>query len=206
MIDKLYVQHLFEKSAHDLKLVPNLTHHHLNVKGSASQKVKTTAQLFSNRVYEALVYLAAAEFIKLFNEWFDFMNSSLPVDEYGSKRQQQGAVINKMVALMETVRAKGLPFQDGIQISSKSLQNLFDYLNTFLQVRCPIMFFSYIRGLGYQNSHPSPIDFKYRIRNYIIKKHSSAFFSSKANTEDRVDETCLTYTDKQTSKNTLGLA
>ncbi|KAJ8877264.1 hypothetical protein PR048_021718 [Dryococelus australis] len=43
-IDKTCVQHLLEKSAHELKL------HHLDVEGSARQKVKTAAQLFSNRV------------------------------------------------------------------------------------------------------------------------------------------------------------
>ncbi|KAJ8871996.1 hypothetical protein PR048_028336 [Dryococelus australis] len=77
-----------------------------------------------------------------------------------------------MVAFMETVKAKGIknkfPFQDGIQISSKY-------------------------GTS-ENRHPGPINFKYRIRIYITGKHSSAIFSSKADTEDRVDETCL-YTE-----------
>ncbi|KAJ8889486.1 hypothetical protein PR048_008985 [Dryococelus australis] len=56
-IYKMHVQHLLEISSHDFKLVPNLTQHHLDVKGSARQKVKTAAQLFSNRVYGALIYL-----------------------------------------------------------------------------------------------------------------------------------------------------
>lgn len=45
-------------------------------------------------------------------------------------------------------------------------------------------FFSYIRGMGGQNDHPTPLDFKYRLRWYLLGKHSAAIFSQNKNTKD----------------------
>lgn len=218
-VDKIFVQQLLEKSVHDLKLAPKLTHHHLEVKGSGRQKVKTAAQLLSNSVSQALGYLmennlgrgdsiATTIFCKIFNDWFDVMNSSQPDSAYGTHKEQQDQILNEMTELMETIRAKGvknkLPFQEGIQICNKSMQDLFDYLNEVLHVRYITTiklnqdilecFFSYIRGMGHQNNHPNPVDFKYRVRNYIMGKHSAAVFSTKTNTEDKIDETCIIHT------------
>ncbi|KAJ8891223.1 hypothetical protein PR048_010738 [Dryococelus australis] len=52
-------------------------------------------------------------------------------------------------------------------------------------------FFSYTRATGHENTHPTPVDLKYHIRNYILEKHSAAVFSEQQNTKDRVEEMCL---------------
>lgn len=224
-IDKEYVQQLINNSKHELKIAPKVTQRHLDVVGCARQKVKPAVQLFSNSVSTALLFLQekklitgnatpTANFIKTFNDWFDVFNSSRPSDAYGTNIAHQDTTLNNMTHLMETARARGikrkLPFQEGIQISNKSLQDLFRYLQTSLGVsyittvklnqdilEC---FFSYIRAMGRENSHPTAVDFKYRIRNYILGKHSAAIFSEKQNTKDREEETCLTSDTAGTSR------
>ncbi|KAJ8879068.1 hypothetical protein PR048_019674 [Dryococelus australis] len=42
-VDKIFVEQRLDKSVCDLKLPRKLTHHHLEVKGSGHQKVKTAA-------------------------------------------------------------------------------------------------------------------------------------------------------------------
>ncbi|KAJ8871995.1 hypothetical protein PR048_028335 [Dryococelus australis] len=48
-IDNMYVQHLVEKSAHDLRLLPNLTQLHLDVKGSAGQTLLSSFRTYLTR-------------------------------------------------------------------------------------------------------------------------------------------------------------
>ncbi|MGR0261013.1 hypothetical protein, partial [Klebsiella pneumoniae] len=42
-------------------------------------------------------------------------------------------------------------------------------------------FFSYIRGMGRTHDHPDALQFQYRMRWYIMGKHSSTAFSVKRN-------------------------
>ncbi|KAJ4437415.1 hypothetical protein ANN_17559 [Periplaneta americana] len=110
-----------------------------------------------------------------------------------------------MSDIIETIRARGLrmklPFQQGILMSIKSLKDLFEYLSqeytiryiTTVKLNQDVLecFFSYIRGMGHQNTHLTPVEFKYRMRNYVMDKHSAAVFSTKRNVDERVEETCL---------------
>ena len=46
--------------------------------------------------------------------------------------------------------------------------------------------------MGGSNDHPNPIDFKYRLRWYILGRHSSAAISINKNCEKDDDESLLT--------------
>jgi hypothetical protein len=96
---------------------------------------------------------------------------------------------------------KGLiPFQKGILLSNRSLEEMFlylkdnykvDYLLTFrLNQDILEIFFSYIRGMGGANDHPTPNEFKFRLKWFILGKNSSAVFTQNQNTEQNL-ETCL---------------
>ncbi|KAF2896684.1 hypothetical protein ILUMI_09499 [Ignelater luminosus] len=45
--------------------------------------------------------------------------------------------------------------------------------------------------MGATNDHPTPLDFMYRLRWYILGKQSASIFTMNKNTEEDVDETCL---------------
>lgn len=91
-----------------------------------------------------------------------------------------------------------LPFQKGILLSNVSLVNLFKYLKSMYQVDYIITYhlnqdilenlFSYIRGMGGSNDHPTPLDIKYRLRWCILDKHSASVFTVNRNTEEDIDE------------------
>lgn len=51
--------------------------------------------------------------------------------------------------------------------------------------------FSYLRAMGHSFDHPGPLEFIYRLKKYILGKHSSAVFSIHKNTEDDIMTTNL---------------
>lgn len=93
-----------------------------------------------------------------------------------------------------------IPFQKGILLTNKSLNELQQYVYIKYNVEYILTsrlnqdvvenFFSYIRGMGGQNDHPNPLDFKYRLKWYILGKNSTAVFTENKNTEDTTDQ-CL---------------
>lgn len=98
-----------------------------------------------------------------------------------------------------------LPFQNGILLSDKSLVNLYNDLKSFNTDVSYIMtnrlnqdvlenLFGYIRAMGAAHDNPAAIDIRYRLRWYILGKHSSDVFTEGSNTkiQDTTDETCLT--------------
>lgn len=80
------------------------------------------------------------------------------------------------------------------------MRELYDYLNLNYKVDYVLTarlnqdiienFFSYIRGMGASNDHPHPLDFKYRLRWFILGKNSAAVFTESTNTEEH-GEQCL---------------
>lgn len=90
-----------------------------------------------------------------------------------------------------------MPFQKGILLNNKSLKQLLPYLqekytDAHFQLHYLITrklcqdvenFFSYIRGMGATNDHPSPVDFRNRLKWYILGKHSTHAISVRSNTE-----------------------
>lgn len=143
-------------------------------------------------------YLSA--FIRLVNNWFDLHNSvSLfgkheGVNAYcGSDGQKK--ILDDMTLVMKNMRVEPhqscLPFQNGIIISNESLKGLYDYVRSTYGVQYIITrrlnqdilesFFGYIRSMGRAYDHPSALQFIYRMRLYILSKHSSTVFSQKTN-------------------------
>ncbi|KAJ3665375.1 hypothetical protein Zmor_000872 [Zophobas morio] len=86
MITKNCVESLLKISqSSELKIAHKINSYHLDVKGSQRQKVKPAAQLLSNTVSKAVEwcgdnklipdknYKNTASFIKLVNDWFDYL-------------------------------------------------------------------------------------------------------------------------------------
>nr|CAH7713705.1 unnamed protein product [Callosobruchus chinensis] len=153
----------------------------------------------------------AAVIVQLFNDWFDLLNSRSKIvancptrNAYGTNLDEQTVLLDKMSDLVNSMRVgkhKGIiPFQKGILLTSRSLKALLPYLQEKYNVEYILTsrlnqdvlenFFSYIRGMGGANDHPSPLDFKYRLRWYILGKHSAAIFTESRNTIES-SEPCL---------------
>lgn len=149
-------------------------------------------------------------FIKLINDWFDVFNSQVKygshpgANAFGVDLEKQIMILNETsetVSQMMVGNHKALiPFQKGIVLSNNSLIELFQYLQNQYDLDYILTyklnqdilenFFSYIRGMGATNDHPTAMDIKYRLRWYILGKHSLAIFSLNKNTEE-TNETCL---------------
>ena len=99
---------------------------------------------------------------------------------YGLDKEKQDQILNEMDELMFDMRVHSskhdrkclMPFQKGILLTNKSLRNLFLDVNEMFDVKyittrvlnqdvlenC----FSYLRGMGAANTHPTPLDLRYR--------------------------------------------
>lgn len=133
----------------DLTIAPKLTKYHLHVKGSERQRVRPAVQLLSYTTSRAIEFLGengfmseesnwktVSDFCKLFNHWFDLMNSKEIFRVYRKTCFWDwitNAVllkrVSKTVASITVGKHKSLlPFQKRIL----SLEGLFDYLkNTY---------------------------------------------------------------------------
>lgn len=151
-----------------------------------------------------------SKFIKLINDWFDVFNAQIKygthsgANAFGVDLEKQLMIIketSETVSKMTVGNHKTLiPFQKGILLSNNSLIELYYYLHSEYNLEYILTyrlnqdilenFFSYIRGMGATNDHPTPIDIKYRLRWYILGKHSLAIFSLNKNTEEST-EACL---------------
>ncbi|XP_011861392.1 PREDICTED: uncharacterized protein LOC105558377, partial [Vollenhovia emeryi] len=147
------------------------------------------------------------------NNWFDVQNSQVKygkhpgVNGYGvdlAKQEQTLVLMNLYTESMRVGSRKELmPFQKGILVSNQSIRGLFQYLQRKYPEECQYIitrrlqqdilenFFSYLRGMGSTKDHPSAYDFRYRIRWYVLGKHSQAVFTLNRNTEEDMDTTCM---------------
>lgn len=161
----------------------------------------------------------AAEIVQLFNDWFDLLNSRFKYNEncpgrnaFGTDLKSQQELLNKVSEITSTMRIgkheQLIPFQKGILLTNRSLAEMFDYLREKYSVEYILTsrlnqdvlenFFAYIRGMGGANDHPSPLDFRYRMRWFILGKHSAAIFTENRNNEENNEE-CLVNMEKESS-------
>jgi len=138
-----------------------------------------------------------ADILKLFNDWFDIFNSNFKFGHctsshaYGINIDEQNKIIanmNEFILEMRVGRRSTLlQFQKGILVCNKSLIEMFPYiLEKYSSEEFPIKYlltrrlnqdvlenlFSYLRMMGAGYDHPTPVQLKYRLRWYILGKHS----------------------------------
>lgn len=203
-----------------------ITQHDLNVKENQRENVKTATNLFSNAVSKALEYAGnkgyigshwkeTKHFIKIVNDWFDVFNTGSKYrkhEAYGIRLDEQNELLNSFETIVRNMRGVGkcslLPFQKGIIISIKSLQQLqqqlekehgISYILTYRLNRDVIEnFFSLIRGSGAPNDPPSAYEFMFRLKWYILGRPLSATnkntdIQSSSNENAIQDEECVTH-------------
>ena len=161
-----------------------------------------------------------ANFLKAANEWFDLLNSkikygkTIAANAYGTDLEQQNEILDIMTLYMQNIRVGShkslLPFQKDIILNNTSLQELLSYLqnrydNDNFQIKYILTyrlnqdvienFFSYIRGMGAANDKPSALQFRHRLRWYILGRHSSDMFIEQCNNEEDADEMLVDGTD-----------
>ena len=170
-------------------------------------------------------YQECADLLKLGNDWFDVLNSNRmygrtkELHSYGIDLQYQNSILDKITSLMKNMRVANhhslLPFQKGIVLTNISLQQLYNYLVekytehfeiSFIMTRRLNQdvlenFFSYIRAMGAGHDKPSALQFKYRLRWYILGKHSKDMLIEKCNTEDDEDPSLINAEDTQQTFN-----
>lgn len=153
--------------------------------------------------YKELSYV-----LKLVNDWFDIHNS---MAEFGrhegvnafTASEKQVKILDEMTELFKKIKIGKheccLPFQNGIIISNESLKGLYEMVKEKFQVNFIITrnldqdvlenFFGFIRSMGSLYTHPDALQFKYRLRLYLLSKHSDTVFSSNTNCEQTDEET-----------------
>lgn len=156
------------------------------------------------------------EFLELIDSWFDVFNSKLLTNKfgkepYGINLQHQNKILNDVTEVMLRMKVGQkknlLPFQKGFILNNESLKNLFYYLKeTFSNEAFNVQFiltnrltqdvienlFSYIRSMGIGHNHPSALNFQYRLRWYILGKHSGNLLD-KRNTEEDGDNPLINF-------------
>lgn len=126
------------------------------------------------------------------NDWFDILNSKVPkIDSrprmaaFGLAKIEQEIILNKMEHVIKNLRVgkhkSMLPFQKGIVTSINALRMLFDnlkndynitYLLTYRSNQDPLeLFFGVMRAKGGLYDHPTALEFKYRLRNFLLGKN-----------------------------------
>nr|CAH7736811.1 unnamed protein product [Callosobruchus chinensis] len=153
IINKDYFQALLKLSSTELTIAHKLTQDHINISGSARQRVRPAVKLLSNTVAKAITYagghrlmpknsewLEASAIVQLFNDWFDLMNSrskfviSCPGrNAFGTDIEKQKELLHKMTEVINIIRVgkhkNFIPFQKGIILSNKSLIEMFEYVS-----------------------------------------------------------------------------
>lgn len=154
-------------------------------------------------------------FLSLFNKWFDLFNSINKfgnhegLHAYGIDLEKQNAILNEVTNVVKNMRVHKrkslLPFQKGILLCNASLMRLYQdvisenadmqYIMTNRLNQDVIEnLFAYIRAMGASYDNPTPLQFRYRLRWYVLGKHSSDVFTTRSNTcmQDSSEEMCLT--------------
>lgn len=159
-----------------------------------------------------------SEMLKLFNDWFDIFNSNFKYGKcctshaYGIDIERQNEIIMNMDEFMKEVRVNIrktlMHFQKGILLCNKSLQEMFSHIQQKYssesfdikyvftrRLNQDILenFFSYIRSMGCTYDHPTPVEIQYRLKWFILGKHSRHVVSRQRNTEG--DNSCETLID-----------
>lgn len=123
--------------------------------------------------------------------------------------EEQIKCLDEMTNLVKTIKFKDLQsamfFQNGIIISNEALEGLFQYLKETFGVNFLITrrlsqdvlenFFGFVRSMGALFTHPDALQFKYRLRLYLLSKHSNTVFSNNTNCEQS-DEHEVTFSSE----------
>ena len=166
---------------------------------------------------------ALSELILLSDKWFDTFNVSQisQLTAPFTANVNQMAILTSMINLMKKSKVeywsekrqkleyRSNPFQKGIIVSSLSLINLSEdlkklYGNQYILTRrlnqdALEHLFGIIRQMGGSCDHPNTLDFKHRMKKYIIGRRT-ALTASKPNTISKDPCVKLTETDNNTIK------
>uniref|UniRef100_A0A0K2V8B5 Putative LOC100575639 [Acyrthosiphon pisum] n=1 Tax=Lepeophtheirus salmonis TaxID=72036 RepID=A0A0K2V8B5_LEPSM len=132
------------------------------------------------------------DLILTFDTWFDVMTSGHIFDKkkmscgLGVHWEEQRGSLERMEVLITSMKIerwlfKGLSSMEGILISIKSLKSVYNdlvenclltyILTTRLNQDLVENFFSRIRGISGDNSHPGPVEVKSRIKILLVGKN-----------------------------------
>ena len=166
---------------------------------------------------------ALSELILLSDKWFDIFNVSQisQLTAPFTANVDQMAILTSVINLMKALRVeywsekenklvyRSNPFQKGIIVSSLSLINLSEdlkklYGNQYILTRrlnqdALEHLFGIIRQMGGTCDHPSTLDFKHRMKKFIIGRRT-ALTASKPNTISKDPCVKLTESDNNTIK------
>ena len=206
-----------------------------NVSKAAKLISKTVAQAINwcgeNGLLTYEDWKTAAEIIKLINDWFDIFNSKVPFnykigkEPYGKNLTHQNSILERVTKFMKKVKIGNhktlLPFQKGFILNNMSIQQMLSYLKktfntddfvieyiltTRLNQDCLENLFSYLRAMGLMYDHPSPLSLRYRLKWYILGKHSEVILSPDSkNVEDDKTPALVDFNDKSTPLMKLSL-
>lgn len=125
----------------------------------------------------------------------NFLPEQLP---YGAEKELQDNFLEEAFAFVSAMRKRGvrnpalLPFQKGWLLNIRALQQLHQNLQRMYPVEniliCTInlnqdpleRMFGVIRGMGGTHTAPSALEFKYRIRKYLIMRNPEVLIKSSA--------------------------
>ena len=148
-------QKLLYADGGQFKMCYKLRQIHLDVAGGERQRVCYSAQVLSNSVAKALLFLfgdkyaALSNAISTINKWFDTMNSIIPFSKvpercgFGLQMDCQLKALEDMRILISTMgfcnrkndSKKKLPFQKGILISIQSTLELLEEMRNSLEIK-----------------------------------------------------------------------
>ena len=140
-------QKLVNTDNNELRIAFKIRGEHLHCKGSKRQRVCLATQLLSHTVAKAYAYLfrnkdenadVKHDCIKLFNDYFDVMNSNTPFAKiklrcgFGVHHDEQMRVLSQMETFLDTFQVKTKdapqPWQHGVRCSIKATRALFSDL------------------------------------------------------------------------------
>lgn len=116
-------------------------------------------------------------------------------------------MLEQMLTTAKTLQTEGThslyPFQKGLIISCQSLRKLYDLVKSKYNVTYILTYrlnqdvlehyFDSIRQMGISHQHPSPLQFKYRIRSFLVGK-SCDLVGRNHSIEGENNDTSLTET------------
>lgn len=147
-----------------------------------------------------LTWSETARFLNLINRWFDLFNSVCKfgnhegLHAYGIHLEKQNAILNEVTQVIQNLRVGKrnslLPFQKYILLSNTSLMRLYEDVTnqntgiTYIMINRLNQdvienLFAYIRAMGSCFDNPTPLQFRYRLRWYVLGKHSSDVFTTE---------------------------
>lgn len=127
---------------------------------------------------------------------------------FGAKLEEQKMFLDEAYSFVQTMRKRGktknpalLPFQKGLMLNCKALPVLHETLQEMFpaeEILIPTMyinqdalerFFGVIRAMGHTYTSPTALEFKYRMRKYLILKNPELLIKHSAYSNVLPDDT-----------------